>query len=133
MQSTHLLISYRLPDGHVLQCVIDFDRGICTEDIDSLACQYFEHTKRMPDRVFMRHDLFYDYMKTTMINSRLSGVPVGGGSFLGVAIWLSIGQIPVVPIVDSYIPLLVGSQQEFDDNNLTKVFEETVLAGCDSE
>jgi hypothetical protein len=134
MQPSKELISYRLPDGHIFEYTLDHEKGVSTSDIDGLVCAYFEHTHKVPDMIFIRHDLFTGYLHRIAVSARF----VGGGAppnpgLSSITMWLSLGQIPVTTIMDAYIPILVGTQADYDDNNLNWIFEETVLAGCESE
>jgi hypothetical protein len=125
-------VEYRLPDGHKFEYLIDKTRGITTHDIDRLACMYFEHTGKFPETVFIRYDLYRAYLQSTADTMKCVGIPEPSG-FTVTRVWLTIGMVQVKPIVDAYIPLLVGTQQDYDDNDLNWLFEEIVLADCERE
>jgi hypothetical protein len=132
MQSGIERIEYRLPDGYVFDYTIDHSIGITTEHIDRLVCLYFEHIGDLPEAVFIRTDLFAGYMRRMMNIARYNG-PNSSSGMNSVNMWLSVGQVPVKTIPDAYIPLLIGSQKDYDDNNINWLFEDIVLKDCERE
>jgi hypothetical protein len=124
--------TYRLPDGYKFNYAIDSDIGITINDIDRLVCLYYEHTFNLPETVFIRENLFYKYMANTLMSSRYSGT-FGTSSYNTMSIWSSVGQVPIKTTTAADIPLLVGTQKDYDDNNINWLFEEIVLANCERE
>lgn len=126
-------IAYRTSEGEIIKYIVSQDYATVS-DIDQIALQYFEKTGREPEQVFMdirwlsklMHDMA-PQMRHTSFNSAPSTVP-SITSF-----WLSIGNVTVVPVSNSYTPILIGSRVEFDDNDINKIFEETVLKDCERE
>jgi hypothetical protein len=132
MQSSFERIEYRLPDGYKFEYLIDKLVGVTTNDIDRLACMYLEHTGVFPETVFIRYDLYTAYVDSMTGIMRYNGAPLTNG-FAVTQVWLTVGRVEIKPIVDAYIPLLVGTQQDYDDNDLNWLFEEIILADCERE
>lgn len=125
-------VAYRLPDGHIFEYTIDHRIGITTGDIDRLACSYFEHTGNLPETVFIRTDLCVKYVNSMVSIQRYTAPNMSNG-INHMSMWTSIGQVPVKTNDDAYIPLLIGSQKDYDDNNVNWLFEEIVLRDCERE
>jgi hypothetical protein len=127
------VVEYRLPDGHVFKYTIDHHVGITTEHIDKLCSKYYEHSGLIPEIIFVRTDMWAAYLCNMNGLTRFN-VPVGSKYGLNVVqMYTTIGCIYVKHIVDAYIPLLIGTQKDYDDNNLNWLFEEIVLDGCEHE
>ena len=132
MQSELERIEYRLPDGYVFEYMIDHSVGVTTNNIDSLICLYFEHTGNLPETIFIRSDLWSKYICYMQGNAQYTALGTFSGAHI-VSMWTSVGQVPVRTIADAYIPLLIGTQRDYDDNNINWLFEEIVLADCERE
>lgn len=125
-------IQYRTIEGEVINYTIAQDYATVS-DIDQIAMLYFEKTGREPEKVFMdvrwlsqlMNDMAPQY-RGTQLN------PTPGGHNV-VSFWLSMGNITVTPVSNSYTPIFIGSKTEYDDNDINKIFEETVLKDCDRE
>ena len=124
-------IEYRTIEGEIIERYINPELGVTINDIDCLAMQYLEKTNRMPDKVFLSYTAMANILKST---SRHHVASTSGTFGIGMEIamfQLSDGAVHVDVIQDTYIQILVGSQAEFEDNNIHKIFEEIVLKDCE--
>lgn len=127
-------VQYRLPDGHIFEYVIDHSVGITSEMIDDLTREYFDHTGQVPEIVFVRTDMYVNYLRNLIGVARYSGYDAQSALGMNSLIfWSSIGQVAIRTVPDAYIPLLIGTQRDYDDNNINWLFEETILKDCERE
>jgi hypothetical protein len=123
-----MLLEYRTIEGEVITYYLDIERGVTINDIDALATQYLAKTGRIPEGVFLRADVFSQLMKDVAATMRYQSGGTNSGATAGItAFWLTIGHIYAKPIVGAYVPVLVGSAEEYKDNDWYRIFEEVVL------
>ena|SRR3972149_2110499 len=121
-------IEYVTLEGKKISYIVR-DGGVTMSDIDNIACRYFEETGRVPDRVFLDLRWYSQLRKElaptmgSLSRSRYEKRDFGYSQF---TLYLTICVLPVIPIVNSHIPVLVGTQGEFEDNDFYKVFEEAL-------
>lgn len=123
---THL--RYRLADGHVIQYWWEDSRGLTMDDIDRVVGQYFEHTYDVPPFVFLRADL-----ATSLLTNSVGGLfrKADATTWAFNRLWTTVGIVNVCIVADAYIPFLAGSEEDYVDNDVSKIFEETVLKDCE--
>ena len=126
-----MLIEYRTIEGEIVSRYIDSDH-LTINDIDCLTNQYFEKTGRIPSKAFIDLSTYAQLQKDMSVQVRNYAQPTPSG-LLEMKFYLSLGTVRAVVVRSSYIPVLVGSKAEFEDNDMHKIFEETVLKDCDRE
>ncbi len=125
-------IQYRTVEGELIERIVEYD--ITINDIDCLAMQYFEKTGREPDAVFMDVKEYWNLQQSVAVSARNHSASISSvGGATNMQLMLSMGIVPVKPVRNSYTPILVGTEIEYQDNDINKVFEETVLKDCDRE
>jgi hypothetical protein len=123
-------IEYRVQEG-IISYLTKGDVPT-VEDINNVAMRYLEKTNRTPEYVFLHLPILTEITKQFQSTARYN--PSFNGHVVDMSItsfMLSTGQITVLPIMHSDVPVLVGSRQEFDDNQIHKLFEEIVLKDCE--
>lgn len=124
-------IEYRTIEGEVIERIIEYGE-ITVNDIDKLALQYLEKTGREPEAVFLEIKSYWKIQQDMMAQARYSMTSTMHPSGMNMtAFMLSMGPVPIVPVKDAYVPVLVGSYAEFDDNDVHKIFEDIVMKGFD--
>lgn len=115
-------ISYRLKNGVIVNYIFDAERGLTLDDINNVANICVE-AFQVPQKVFIRMDLYSSLMKNLMTQVRYTNnhIDFSVSNFI-----LSCGDIVPVAIPNSYIPFLVGDDEDFADNDFYKVFEEAI-------
>jgi hypothetical protein len=126
-----MLIEYRTIEGEIIKCRIDPERGVTISDIDYLAMEYFEKTNREPQLAFLSYPTMANILKSTAPHYVAASTGTYGIGMSVSSFNLSMGTVTVVVVANSYIPVFVGSQTEFDDNNINELFEEIVLKDCE--
>lgn len=123
-------IVYRTVEGVLIEETIDTEHGVTMTNIENLTLQYLEHTFREPHFVFMRSDQYSKFLKEEL--KGLAG-PISATSQDIMSVHTSVGNIPIKVISNLYCPVFVGTQTELENNDVDKIFEETVLKDCDRE
>lgn len=123
-------IEYRTIEGKLITYIIEDE--ITIDDINNITLQYTEKTYRQPEKIFIDAEAYSQLVKR--IETENGGMWRSPNLGLNVlTLHLSIGTFTITPIGSSYIPILVGTQVEFEDNNMNKIFEEVVLKDCERE
>ena len=127
-----MIIQYFLADGQE----IVYDTGgniICLDDINNIAMMYARaRPNDLPTDVYMHPSVYSDFIKMFASAPRL--VPEESGPML-MAIATGCGVLKVHPMPWAFegFKVLVGKREDYDRYDIDKIFEETVLAGCERE
>ena len=123
-----MLIQYRTLEGYTI--THDADDVPSIEDVGEVMGQYMEITKRDPEYLYVSYPIYADMQKQFMpgIYNPMPNNGLGNNITSFVTFF---GEIRIKPMLHTDTPFLIGTEAEYYDNQVHKLFEEIVLKDFD--
>jgi hypothetical protein len=119
-------IEYFTSDGFSIQYILK-DGYVTLDNLNKLVLRYYESTNRIPENVFLDNNLYKSLMKL-LSDHYLSNFHTNSNGSMVFSFWSTVGNVKVISKPNSYIRMLAGSEQEYIDNDVGRIFEEEVLS-----
>lgn len=126
MDNSIVKIFYRLQNGQIIDYNLDLTNGLSVHDIEKLCLLYVENSMCFPENAYIEFKLFAEFAKKLIRSSHAYSPNVSQKGIVGITLRCSGGTINLIPKHDPYIPILVGSDVDYQDNNFYDFFEKSL-------